>query len=563
MPWAVPESEELIRVRSLPQRVWEDDPDLPRLTELLSLRVLTRSGVKKGLRLRDIQAVALRELHDYNRLMAPVPVGQGKTLITMLAGEIIGAKRPMLIVPGGLVKKTQREYLEYQLDWKVSPNLIIVSSSALSRVTGLELLTKANPDLVLVDEAHEFKNRTSARTKRLARFMKEHPDTVFVPLSGTFTVRDPNEYAHLAAWSMKEASPLPTKLKALELWRFAIAEKIQDHMRCKPGALLSLGPKTEGSELEQARAAYYHRMVRIPGVVAASGDGIGVPLEIRLVDPGLSEPIKEELRKMRTTWETPDGHAFDTAFELWRHVRTLACGFWQVWDPPAPVHWRTARKEWATACQYILAHNRRNIDSPLAAVNAIDQDLYPDAKPALAKWRSVKDDFVPNPTDFWADPHMVNWASEWLHKDKNKRGLVWTDHTAFGKKLSEIAKIPYFGPKGLDKTGAYVEDHDGPAIVSVQANMTGRNLQHKWDRNLIVSAVPKADRLEQLLGRTHRPGQLADTVQVEWVCSALEHFKGVCSARDEAAYMRKSPNEPNKLLDATWDIPQDIKHGLV
>ena len=129
----VMDSNELDRVLRLPRRRWEDSPDL---SGDLQAWLRTHWGTME---LRQIQAAALQEVHDYNGLFGPIRVGGGKTLISFLAAAVVEAQRPILLIPAKLRDKTRREMRILQEHWNF-PRPQIVTYEKLGRVGAAELL---------------------------------------------------------------------------------------------------------------------------------------------------------------------------------------------------------------------------------------------------------------------------------------------------------------------------------------------------------------------------------------------------------------------------------------
>ena len=133
----------------------------------------------------------------------PIQVGGGKTLITLLAPQVMQANRPILLLPASLIEKTERDRQEYAKHWKVAKHLRFVSYESLGRVRMAQELENYHPDLIIADEAHRLKNPRAACTRRVARYMKDHPTVPFVALSGTIMRHSIKDFAHLLIWALK------------------------------------------------------------------------------------------------------------------------------------------------------------------------------------------------------------------------------------------------------------------------------------------------------------------------------------------------------------------------
>src|SRR5262245_65169047 len=99
---AVRATAEVARILALPRR----DPSASEVTDELTGLLRTSRGT---MRLRPVQALALHDLGVYGGAFCPIGVGEGKTLITLLAPYVLEAQRPLLLLPAALIEKTERE----------------------------------------------------------------------------------------------------------------------------------------------------------------------------------------------------------------------------------------------------------------------------------------------------------------------------------------------------------------------------------------------------------------------------------------------------------------------
>lgn len=539
----VGDSKDLRRVAALTRRPAEVSGTL----ELELTRWLRAEGGTMSL--RPVQARALEEMHDRGGLLAPMRVGSGKTLVALLAPVVLSSKRPMLLVPGALVHKTVEEWEQYARHFRC-PRPHVVSYSKLGRVDAAEVLQAHAPDLIVADEAHKLKNRRAAVTRRVMRYLHQNPECRLVAMSGTITSRSIADYAHLAARALGEGSPAPLSQNTVDEWCMALDEKVDDVVRFDPGDLFELGGEepralTMRDKTAAARAVFMRRMLETPGVVAASGRGCDASIDISGVTPKRSPEIQAAFRRLRTTWETPDGHPIADGATLWRHAREIACGFFYVWDPRPPRAWLDARRDWAAACRHVLGHNQRHLDSELQVAQAVDRGLYPEVEPLLRAWRAVRDTFTPRTVPVWID------AAPLLDCVKPSHQVIWVEHGAVGDKISRALSVPYFREGGRDERGSYIEDFRGPqCVVSVAANAEGRNLQ-RWSRCLVTSPPPNGKMWEQLIGRMHREGQEADEIEIDVLFGCDEARRGFDQARADARYVQETTGQEQKLCIAT------------
>ncbi len=150
----------------------------------------------------------------------------------------------------------------------------------------------------------------------------------------------------------------------------------------------------------------------------------------------------------------------------------------------------------------------------------------------------------------WLSDFAIDYAASWLRKE---RGIVWVEHRDFGERLAEKSGFPYYRAKGLNASGELIDDASGPVIASIKSNSTGRNLQFRHSKNLIMSPNQTGLEIEQLIGRTHRDGQEADEVSVTFFCAADVHFRAVNQCRADALYARDTTGQDQKILLADFE----------
>lgn len=549
---AVQRSHELERIAKLPRRTLDFDNVDPQFIDDLTDYLKKPEGT---MCLRPLQALALMEMHDFGGLFGSIRVGGGKTLLSALAPAVLEAKRPLLLVPAKLRDKTIREFALLRKHWRIPENFAIESFEMLGRVQGADLIEKLQPDLIIADEVHKLKNPKAACTKRVRRYMKEHPDTEFVALSGTITKRSICDYHHILYWCFPLHAPQPKHFPDVMEWSLAIDEKVEEFARIRPGALSILYNDEERelsqeSPIQAARKAYGRRLSETPGIIATSDSYTGSSLTIEVVCPKLSPKVVDALDRLRIDWETPDGHPVSDRVSLWRHAREIACGFYYVWQPRPPQHWLDARREMCKFVREALKHNRSGLDSPLQVMQRHAQE------PVLIGWNAVKDDYTPNSVPCWLDDTIIRYAEDWM---QNHTGIVWVEHRAFGEVLSQRTGVSYYADGGKDKKGQPImlADSSKSLIASVASCAEGQNLQ-AWSENLVVSCSPTGILWEQLLGRTHRDGQQADEVTCEVIIACEEQWNGLIQARADAKYLQDTLRQEQKLLHADWVYPSTL-----
>lgn len=536
---------ELTRIRDLPRRDWQEGID----DDFVGGATAYFKSPTGSMSLWPMQAAALAEAHDQRGLFLGAGVGTGKTLVSLLAPVALEAKRPLLLVPASLRDKTVTTDLPLLAQhWTLHPGLRIYSYDALSRESGVELLQKLRPDLIVCDEAHRLAYRSSARTRRFLRYFGENPETMLIVMSGTACRKSLMDYWHLMKLSLKENMPLPWSWQEVQDWADALDEKIGNRERRGPGALIPALCEVG----ETARQGYQRRLCQTPGVIITSKTSCPASININRIDIAVPHVIQEALAHLIKNWETPGGELCTEALELWRHGRELSCGFYYRWVWPGGVvnhGWLEARKAWKSFVRETIKHNRRGLDSELPIFNACARGEL--ATGAYEAWLAVRDEYKPVTEPVWLDDFLVRHAAACAQKQPS---LVWVEHDAVGRKLAEVSGLRYFG-QGATQASILAESGKS-VILSGHSHREGKNLQD-WSHNIVVSASPSGAAWDQMLGRTHREGQQADEV----VCDIYLHTKpmmmGFIGAIADAKYLQDTLGQEQKLLYASRSFPID------
>jgi hypothetical protein len=529
---------------------WVDTEEAIQLAEDLTRELKTPNGTMK---LRPLQAVALFEMLKVGGGFFPIFVGGGKTLISLIAPLILEAKRPILLLPAALVEKTWHDRRALAEHWHLPTNLQFITYESLSLVQNAKRLDYIQPDLIICDECQFVSAPRSGRSRRLRRYMHDHPDTKFVCMSGTVMKRSIKDFGALLRFALKDKAPVPKTEEELGAWAEALDDGVNPMTRRRPGALMQLdGSTNTDGTIEEARRVFQRRLLRTEGVVASGGvDGVGCPIWVRSLEYEPSSVTVEHFKHIRKLWETPDDWSFMQAVELRMYLRQLSLGFHGIWRPRPPEEWLNARKAWYGFARNVLK-NSRTLDTPLAVANAIDA-RHLDDDGILDRWREVEPTFRINPEPVWHDDTALEAAGKWAEKNK---GIVWVEHKFFGEKLAKMLGVPYYGPKGLDATGASIKDaKKGPILASVKACGAGFNLQEHFSANLLTCCPSGALTVEQLIGRTHRPGQNADVVTVDIMLGCYEQMEAFERAQEGAKAAEQTLGHSQKLLLADVAMP--------
>lgn len=563
----VSRSAEFMRILNLPRRQNPRD-----LSDLLRESYATPEG---SMQLRPLQAYSLTEVFDYRGLFCLMPVGSGKTLVSLLAPRILEARRPLLIVPANLKVKTEDHDIPfYRQHWRLHPNLRVISYSKLSRAPAGDAAAEAvqreddmpsgilwdlQPDVIICDEIHHLKNPKSARTRRFLRYFRAKPETVLIALSGTMTRKSLRDYWHIIQVCLPRGCPVPVSWNTAQDWADAIDANVPDEKRVNPGALMEFCEPGEN-----VRQGFRRRLVETPGVIGAMGisafgDEPEPGIEIHeIAPPNVPPEIDGAFNQLRQTWSTPGGEEISDGMSLWRHASSLAYGFYMRWVWPngePDTEWLDKRKAWKKFVRETLKHNRRGLDSEFQVANACESGVYDCVE--WREWVEVRERHGPT-----GPPTESVWISDWIvdHAASFEEShIIWTRSPDLGRRVAERAGVPYFGA-GDDS----INDFDGQRLVaSIQSHGTGKNLQ-RFSKNLFVGTPYGGADWQQTMGRTHRPGQASDTVAYYVYLHCKELWAGFQRALTEARYIEDTTEDRQKLLQATVNFhhTEDTVAGL-
>jgi hypothetical protein len=488
----------------------------------------------------------------------PLGVGEGKTDVTFVLPYVLDASRAVLLVPGalttskpGTMGKTERDFQTLRAHWKERPYGQIISYERLGRANGGELLLSYQPDVVVCDEAHFLRNKDGAAVARVViAFVKSMRAAgkrcLLVIASGTLTGGKLEHMAHLIELALGERSFLPTDEYDLDMWRRAVDADVEVGARVAPGCLLDfcLPEDLKGSQLARARRAIRRRMHETEGVIASTTHRVRSALRFDTIalTGGVDEATWYALRE---DWRLPNGDRCLDNFEAHRQARNYACGYWGDWDPPPTDKWRQRRKRYARLVREAIKARRCNTEVEARVVLADTTELL--------EWQEIKGEYDPTEhrVAHWLSSATLEACASWAKT--HRTGIIWTQHIPFGERLEKDYGIPYYREEGLNADGVYIE-HSADRVIcaSVQANGTGRNLQHKWFNNLIMDPFGSAERNEQTIGRTHRHGQPADVVRCDFLIACKEHVNAIKRARGRAEAIALMTDNPQKLMYGDW-----------
>jgi len=589
--------------------------------------VVIAEHLERGFRLYDLQCDAVLAYRDHGCLFAPIGVGWGKTLITLLiAGEAFakGFHRSMLIVPPQVMSQLIRRDLPWArqrvalhgvpfIQVLGSPakrmaiagsgrrGCYIMPSSMLSAPNAEDVLQAIAPQLVIGDEAHHLRNPNSARTKRLLRYMNSvAPEVVW--LSGTITAKSVLDYLHLVCL-MDGLCPLPRKNAIAREWAAVLDSGAEPNERetgpVRP--LIEWTLKLPGApdcpmNGMGFRRAYKHRLLTNPAVVATGDQELGVSLTIAQRRVPLEEgaPGATELRELQqgvdTQWVAPNGDEIDHAFHKFRWLFELSAGIFNdlFWPAPevlaarrdiseagasallhkAKEHHEHLQEFRKTLRSWLLSHHIKGLDTPFLVAG--DMARHQGANVGLElyeSWRSVKDLEDATPDLPVRDSRIVRvcdykirFAEAWARE--HQKGIIWYHNAGVGQWLAERLPDALFCPAGRPHDAAIIDPETANRIViaSISAHGTGKNLQHHSDQLFVQWPRPAAT-AEQVLGRLHRVGQMADELVVNIACdlpiaregpAAFDELLYAAMLQD-ALYIHQTTGSRQKVIYANYE----------
>jgi len=373
-------------------------PVVPRLTdvevEAMSRLEVLGEAYRDGFRLKREQAHALVEYDRMAGLFAPIGVGRGKTLVTLMIAQRAfekGIATSILMVP----PEVYQQLTETDIPWararvrltvpfhmmhgrsagsrKLLANsgkrgCYIMPHSFLSVKDTHTILTSINAGCIIVDEVHKIKNRESARTQRALRYIDDRDEQPeLVALSGTITKRSLRDYHHLLIRTLGTGAPIPLGQNRADEWAAVLdAKAAPGEAQTGPvRPLLDWARRTFSEEkiserVDGFRQAYRLRLNSAPGVVVSGDAHLDCGLLIRntaVANPEKSngwEDAQALIKQVEDLWISPSGDEIDHAIHLWRYLFELnSWGYHrQKWPDEELLR---ERKGWSTAeAQHML-----------------------------------------------------------------------------------------------------------------------------------------------------------------------------------------------------------------
>ncbi len=557
----VAKTSELTRVVGLSRRVFDASayPDASILYAKKSCGAIGCQYCKSGNpSLRPIQSAMVIEAAQNSGGFFNVGVGQGKTLASFLIASALEARRTVLLVPAQLKSKTLSSDLpEYAKHFCLPPiydskqfkgqdGVFVVAYEELSDENSTDLLDIIKPDLIVADEAHKLRNPKAARTKRFLRYVRKNA-CKFVAMTGSAMSKEIFDFAHLIELALGKNSPVPRDYPSLAQWSDCI-----DKGRTAIGALVLLCQ----DDTEDIRHAFQRRFLETPGVICTTEISVDIPIQLRLRKLTPPVCVKAALDTLTAKWSW-DGEEYDQTLEILRIERQLVQGFFYraIWPGGVPDReWLERRNAWRRAVRARLGRsNRVGQDSPALLEAMAERGEW--LTEEWLDWLAVRD--RPEPAreaieiSKWLVDHVITWISE-----STVPSIIWIDSPVVGWWLND-AGIPFYGEGQDDAVNTMAKlalesaNAGNLAVIptialSMRAHGTGKNLQ-AWSRNLILYPPATNDAWEQMIGRTHRPGQLATLVTVDVILGSQSAETAMTNALQYARSVEDTMGQPQRL----------------
>lgn len=527
------------------------NPDLFRISQIpfyqisdvdLTEYFLKTNGVGH---LRSVQSKSLLQAWAAGGLLGAIGVGSGKTLLWALLPHLFGAQKPLVLIPASLRIQVEEMLREYQRDWKICRFPLIMSYSRLSMLDGEKHLNTYCPDLIIADEAHYLRDLDSARTQRISRFLQKYSKTRFVALSGTITKRSIYDYAHLAEWALRGNNPLPRdKFVLAALSR--IIDPEETPLDTDWALIKQLYPY---DRVEAVREAYRKRLYSTLGIVISGNDGDCDSSILITCDHAvtLSTDIHSLIEVSNIKECDKEGLFFASDIEKWRYQFQLSLG-WYYKSCQFNREWLEIRNNWYRECRAeIKRSGRAGYDTPALIEQSIQMgnSVIPySLKIAWEKWITIKDTAkAPVIIPQWLDRTSIKYLIDQYGEEST---IFWYHHTAVANFLREIRGIDVVSPGGKPPLHG-----KGMTALSISSHMQGWNLQN-YRKSVVLEPPANGQAWEQIIGRTHRRGQQADTVEIVIPQHTQVFRNALQKAKRDAKYIQQTEGLKHKFSISDW-----------
>jgi hypothetical protein len=487
--------------------------------------------------------VEAREAGPSRGSIVQLNIGEGKTLITLLAARILGAAQPLLVVMAPIRHQTLADIERYREMGFDFPTPRVCSYRELSNKNWAQRLTP-DVDLIVCDESQKLKSTGAGVTTRILAHCRERGARLVV-LSGNIITSSIMDIWHLGAQCLDKDSPLPMLPHDAASWAGGLDADVNPAHRTSVRPLLEWpGADFAGTSLSRARAAWIRRVAETPGCyIQPQGATPVLPLEISWwADAAVPPGAQAALDELRAVWVRPDGHQLLLASEFSRAAKTLAYGFYHYWEEYPGEWWYEARRRFAG---FVGQHKGSSAGAGLATDGDVVR-AFPKAAPVV-EWIEAQRRWRPVQRVAWLDESLCAKAAHWAGAHEGR--IAWYRHPAVGECMARHAPrgVRHY-PAGTEHGKKLVKDR-AAAIASWPSHGTGLNLQRFYE-SLVLESPVGADKLNQLIGRLRRTGQ-TETVKFWFPMHTEEIEKGWFKTIERAEQLALS-SQSQAILEATW-----------
>ena len=607
---------------------------LPEEVDAFSEQEIQARYSESGFRLFPTQAAAVLAYDIYGGLFAPIGVGWGKTLITLMIADRAlqkGIDRTMLFVPpqvyqqltltdipwarkrvglrtpfillGGKSRDERRRIVGSK-----KKGCYVLPYSLLSTTDTNDLLNGVCPGLIVLDEAHNVKNPKAARTKRLfgpdGFITRNQPEVC--SLSGTITNKSLRDYGHLISYALRDQSPLPMDSALIDQWARALDANAdqQDQEKAQTGPMRPLlqwfqthwADEKLPPQIAGYRKAFNRRLITCPGVTTSGDAEIGVALSLE------NDPVKDyqkckgfdvllqHMKDVEELWITPSGDEIDEGFQKWRYLYELTAGFYhrQRWPDVEELLTRARFKdlsvpeveaylEQAQEChelenkyrssvrKWIEYEGKPGLDTPFLVGGSMYAHGSRDVGARLyQKWTDYRDLQFEGMPERLSEPilvcdYKIKHAAQWALK--YKRGIIWYENNAIGMMCAEACAEAGLDViwcpaesrrKGMNQVVQDPRNKDKILVCAMGGHGTGKNMQH-FQNTYFLQFPRKAPLVQQVIGRTHRNGQMADELVVHTNNTLDFDAQNASACIIDALYQHQTMGARQKIIFATYN----------
>lgn len=481
--------------------------------------------------------------------------------------------------------------------------LYIVNYSHISAQSGVDLLAMLQPELVIADEAHMLGNPRSGVGKKVMSMLDEMGPQ-FVAMSGTMAKKKLRQMHHLMMRALHDRSPLPKTMSTLESWSVHLDSHATGDVEEMPESLsplvnwakLHYPGETFNPTTSDLRRAFQLRLHSAPGVIATKGESVGTSLYIenRPVE-GLEKSkgwdvVKQTLEDVEIWMKTPDGDELEHKMLTfkWRHELNAGGHNSLYW--PTPEHmvkfktadstghaaelimksqlYHKALQRYHSVLREFLKTSSIGLDTPRDVARSIEKDrtrYVPEE--VVEAWDEKEELDFPERVERLRryvrhSSAKIDAALDWAHEQKGGC-IIWYWNTGLGKWATEIGEARdqdvLFCPAGAEANEAIVDPLNASKVViaSIKAHGTAKNLQHFGNQYFIQISRDASD-MEQTISRTHRQGQLRDSLVITTnLTTAFDHINYGAMIND-AIFAQQTLGQRQRVVFATYNPLPEI-----